>query len=354
MTPAAAPLDALRGWLREAGSPFAGVQGALQLKGGQSNPTYRLDTGAGPVVLRKRPAGASSWAHDIRREHTVLSAMADADVLTPRPFDYCADESIVGGEFYLMEFVEGRVIDDCRLPGIAREERRPIYHSFAREVARLHALDATALGLAGFGDPEGFVTRQLSLHGRLFHSYCPDGEAHMARLAELLPRHAPREGRAGIVNNDIRIGNAVLHPTEPRVVALLDWEMATIGDTRVDASLLLLPYHLPAGHPQGSLRGCDLDAEGLPEAQELLTCYEAEGTASPLSDAGFFIAFNLFRYASVSAGIAHRYARGIAVADDASRYGATVAPTAKAALDLAARSFAAGELAGDGKRAGER
>lgn len=338
MSLAATQLDALRGWLRDAGSPFAEVREIVQLKGGQSNPTYRLDTGAGPVVLRKRPAGARKWTHDVQREHTVLSALANSDVLTPQAFEYCADTSIVGGEFYLMEFVAGRIVDDCRLPEIPPDERRQVYRSFAREVARLHSVDPIALGLSDFGSSDGFVSRQLALHSELFRSYMPEGEPNMDRLSELLPGLEPAQGRTGIVNNDIRIGNAVLHPTEPRVIALLDWELSTLADTRVDASLLELPYYLPAGHPQGSLQSSDLAAEGLPEAEELLAWYAAEAPAPGLSDRDFFVAFNLFRYASVSAGIAHRYARGIAVAGDAHLYGETVAPTARAALELIERS----------------
>lgn len=340
MTIAENQLGALRVWLQSVASPFAQVHAAIQLKGGQSNPTYRLDTSAGPVVLRKQPVGASKWTHDVRREHTVLKALAPTDVLTPAPYDFCEDDTIVGGEFYLMEFVDGRIIDDCRLPQVERECRRTIYRSFAREVARLHSIDPDVIGLSAFGKPRDFVARQIKLHAKLFRTYMPLGEPHMDWLQEVLPDHIPPTGDYGIVNNDIRLGNAVLHPTESRVISLLDWEMSTLGDTRVDASLLLLPYHLPRGHPQGSFRGLDLTANGLPDEAEIIAAYTDNGSTSAFQDIDFFTAFNLFRYASVSAGIDHRYQQGITVSHDAALYGPTVTPTAEAAVELAKRTFA--------------
>ncbi len=338
MTIETSQLDALRRWLRSAGSAFADVEAAAQLKGGQSNPTYRLDTGAGPVVLRKQPRGASKWAHDVRREHTVLSALKQTDVLTPTPYEFCDDASILGGDFYLMEFIDGRIIDDCRLFDAPREQRQAIYRSFTQAVAQLHSVDYQAIGLASFGKPKEFVSRQIALHGKLFQNYQPAGEPNMAWLEKTLPRFIPSGGTFGVVNNDIRLGNAVLDATEPRVISLLDWEMATIADTRVDASLLLLPYYLPSNHPQGSFRNVAMGTEGLPLEEEILAAYGEADTQ--LQDMVFFIVFNLYRYASVSAGIAHRLAQGIAVADDAARYGPTVTPTARAAVELARNSFA--------------
>lgn len=340
MTLNGSQLDALRGWLRSAAPTYQDVHAVTQLKGGQSNPTYRLDTAAGPVVLRKQPAGASKWTHDVRREHTVLKALASADVLTPTPYEFCDDKKIVGGEFYLMEFVEGRIIDDCRLPGVHKETRREICRSFSEEVARLHAVDPDAVGLSAFGQPKDFIARQIKLHSKLFKTYAPDGEESMAWLEEALPDYIPKDGAFGIVHNDIRLGNMVLHPTEPRVISILDWEMSTLGDTRADASLLVLPYYLPTDHPQGSFRGIDLAAEGIPEEAEVMAWY-AGASATSMRDIDFFIVFNLFRYASVSAGIDHRLKQGIAVSHDASLYGPTVVPTAEAAVALAKRTFAA-------------
>ncbi len=341
MNLSAEQLKALSIYLRSADSPFADIQGCTQLKGGQSNPTFRLDTAAGPVIVRKRPQGAEKWAHDIQREFTVLSALQNTDVPTPQPHLYCEDEGPIGGQFYLMEFVDGRIVDDCSMPGFQPEERRAVYRSFAETVARLHAVDYRAVGLESFGKPEGFVQRQLSLHTRLFGQYCPQGDADMAWLADTLQAHMPATERSSIIHNDIRLGNVVIHPTEPRVVAILDWEMSSLGDMYSDAAFMLLPYYLPAGNPQGSFAGLDIDAAGLPSAQEMMAWYCHGLEVDGFANADYMVCFALFRYASVYAGIAARHLQGLAVSDDAHRYAGAVAPTAKAARQLAQSTFAA-------------
>lgn len=333
-------ISALSAYLGNSGSPFADIQTALQLKGGQSNPTYKLHTRQGPVVLRMRPVGAGKWAHDVGREFKVLSALQSTPVPTPTPYIYCDDDSIIGGAFYLMEFVEGRIIDDCRLPGLSPPERRAIYKSFAEAFAALHAVDVRVVGLSDFGKPDAFVARQLKLHSAKFLEYQPSGDADMAWLAEHLPKHAPPQTHTAIIHNDIRVGNVVLHPTEPRVIAILDWEMSTLGDPFADAALLPLPYFFVDGNPQGTFAGCDTHALGLPTVDELLGWYCAARGLPAFQNFEFMTAFNLFRYASVYAGIAARFRQGLAVSDDAANYAAVVAPTAHQARRVAQGSFA--------------
>jgi aminoglycoside phosphotransferase (APT) family kinase protein len=321
--------------LQDIAPQFADVRAATQLKGGQSNPTFRLETAAGPVVLRMRPPGVGPWAHDVRREHRVLTALRDTDVPVPEVFAYCEDASVAGGEFYLMEYVAGRIIDDCRMPGFAPDERALAYESFVRAFARLHAVDFTAVGLADFGKPEQYLERQLRLHARKFAEYQPEGDPDMAWLVEHLPRHLPARTRPSIVHNDIRMGNVVLHPTEPRVIAILDWEMATLGDMFADAALITLPYTLPVGNPQGTFRGFDTAAAGIPSVESLLATYcEALGLAE-FENHAFMTAFDLFRYASVYAGVADRARKGLAVSTDAHEYAAVIGPTARAAREVA-------------------
>lgn len=334
-------LEALTGWLATQDSSFADITACAQLKGGQSNPTYRLDTTAGPVILRKRPAGAEKWAHDVHREFTVLSALADTDVPVPRPYIYCGDESLIDGAFYLMDFVEGRIVDDCTMPGFDPAERLAVYRSFAETMARLHAVDYDQVGLSGFGQPEGFVSRQLELHTRLFTQYCPDGNPDMAWLADTLRAHRPETRRHSIIHNDIRLGNVVLHPSEPRVIAILDWELSSLGDQWSDAAFMLLPYHLPDGNPQGSFAALDREALGIPAANDIVRWYCNALGADNFPDRDYMICFALYRYASVYAGIAARYRQGKAVSNDAHRYGDAVAPTAHAARILARATFAA-------------
>ena len=282
-----------------------------------------------------RPPGALAWAHDIKREHRVLGALESTAVLTPTPYNYCSDATLIGGEFYLMSFIEGRIIDDCRLPGMSAPERRAIYTSFVRAFAALHAVDFAALGLSDFGKAENFVARQLALHTRNFRQYRPAGNPDMDWLIEWLPQHIPARSRPSIVHNDIRLGNVVLHPTEPRVIAILDWEMATLGDTFADAAFLTLPYSLPADNPQGTFQSFDTVAAGIPSAKELIAIYCKELGIDEFGDLAFMTAFNLFRYASVYAGIADRALKGQTVSDDAHRYEAVVASTARAAREVA-------------------
>ncbi len=334
-------LKALSSWLCEAGSPFAGIEHCTQLKGGQSNPTFRLDTTAGPVIVRKRPQGAEKWAHDIHREFTVLTALQNTGVPTPQPYLYCADEGPIGGQFYLMEFVDGRIVDDCTMPGFQPAERREVYRSFAEAVARLHAVDYRDVGLEQFGKPEGFVQRQLSLHTRLFGQYSPQGDADMAWLTETLQAHLPPTQRSSIIHNDIRLGNVVIHPNEPRVIAILDWEMSSLGDMFSDAAFMFLPYFLPQGNPQGSFAGLDIQAAGIPSAEEMKDRYCRGLEIDEFPHADYMVCFALFRYASVYAGIAARHQQGLSVSDDAHRYAGAVAPTARTARQLAQSTFAA-------------
>ncbi|HET6566146.1 MAG TPA: phosphotransferase family protein [Xanthomonadales bacterium] len=336
----AGQLESLTTWLAKQGSQFADITACTQLKGGQSNPTYRLDTGAGPVILRKRPAGAEKWAHDVRREFTVLSALAGTDVPVPRPYVYCDDEELINGAFYLMDFVDGRIVDDCTMPGFDPAERHAVYQSFAETIAKFHAVDYHKVGLAEFGRPEGFVERQLALHTRLFGQYCPAGNADMAWLAEALREHRPETQRLSIIHNDIRLGNVVLHPTEPRVIAILDWEMSSLGDQWSDAAFMLLPYHLPEGNPQGSFANVDREKLGIPSAEDMVRWYCDGLGADAFPDRDYLICFALYRYASVYAGIADRHRQGKSVSDDAHRYAAAVAPTARAARELAEATFA--------------
>lgn len=332
-------LTALTAYLRERQSPFADIQSAVQLKGGQSNPTFKLETARGPVILRMRPVSAGKWAHDVGREFKVLSALQNTNVPVPVPYLYCDDEAVIGGAFYLMQFVDGRIIDDCTLPGFTPPERRAVYKSFAEAFAALHAVDYQAVGLSDFGKPFDFVARQLKLHSAKFLEYEPAGNPDMAWLAEHLPQHIPAQTRTAIIHNDIRVGNVVLHPTEPNVIAILDWEMSTLGDPFADAALIALPYYFVPGNPQGTFAGVDTTALGLPSADELLRWYCAALGLKAFANAPFMAAFNLFRYASVYAGIASRFRQGLAVSADAANYANVVAPTARQARVVAEQAL---------------
>lgn len=334
-------LAVLREYLAAAAPEWSDVRATALLKGGQSNPTYRLDTANGAVVMRMRPKGAPKWAHNIAREYRILTALAPTAVPVPAVHHYCADADIIGSEFYLMEFIDGRIEDDCRMLSYPPEERTAVWRSYIAAFATLHAVDHAAIGLADYGKSQDYVARQLDVHSRQFELNCPEGSRDMDWLIAELPRRVPPQRRTGLVHGDVRLGNVVIHPTEPRVIAILDWEMSTLGDTDAEGALLAIPHRLPV-NPQGWYTDADdLAALGVPSAQQIARWYcDAAGIAE-LPHFDFYMAFNLFRYASVNYGVGARFRAGTAVSDDAPLFAATVEPLAEEARKLAEATFAA-------------
>lgn len=322
---------ALEARFAEHGLPWRKIHDIVQLKGGQSNPTFRLDTDAGAVVMRMRPSGAPKWAHNIAREYRILGALQETDTLTPRVHHYCDDETLTGGAFYLMDFIEGRIEEDARLHGYAPHERAAIWDSFVDAIATFHQVDYDAIGLADFGKADNYVARQIALHSKLFREYCPEGMTDMSWLMEELPKRTPEQKRTTLVHGDVRMGNMVIHPTEPRIIAILDWEMSTIGDGSADAALLAILHYLPP-NPQGYYEdGTDTAALGVPSADEIMARYATQVGLQSYPHFEFYMALNLFRYASVNYGVGLRYRQGVAVSKDAPLYGQTCAPLAACA-----------------------
>lgn len=327
-------LRALNAHLAESAPDHPPVHAAVQLKGGQSNPTYRIETEAGPRVLRMRPVGIGPWAHAVDREFRVMGALAGTPVPVPQVFHYCADESVIGGSFYTMEFVEGRIIDSGRLPGLTPEERRAVYLDFVDVAAALHNVDWEPLGLEGFGKPHTYVQRQIALQARMYDAVSDGSFPDMGWLVEHLPALAPEQDSTRVVHGDLRIGNLVLHPTEPRVVALLDWEMSTLGDPLADAALLTISYHLTE-NPQGCFDAAEGARLGIPSEEELVARYLEATGRTEFPDYTFMMAFNLFRYASAQYGIYHRGTRGLAVSDEHADYLQTPGPLSRRAREMA-------------------
>lgn len=305
-----------------------------RISGGQSNPTYFADWGANRMVLRKQPAGPIlPGAHAVDREFRVMAALHPLGVPVPRPLHFCADPKVIGTPFYLMERVSGRVFPDAALPEAAPAERRALWAGLAQALAALHAVDPAAAGLADFGKPGDYYARQTARWTRQWQNSGAGPIPDLDRLADWLAhRLPPEDGRVVVAHGDFRMGNVMFHPTEARVVAILDWELATLGHPLADVAFAGLAWHTGPDE-YGGLIGLDRGALDLPEEADFIAAYRAALPGAP-APKPFHTAFALFRFAVIWAGIADRAAAG--TANDP----ATAARAARLARALAARGAA--------------
>ncbi len=299
---------ALDRYLREHLAGYAGNAEIRQFQGGQSNPTFHLRTRDQEFVLRKKPPGVLlASAHAVDREYAVLSALAKTDVPVPQTRLLCTDDGVIGQMFYVMDHVPGRIFADGMLPDSNPEERAAIYDSMNDVFARLHKVDWRSVGLEGFGKPDGYVARQVSRWSKQYvASNVPDCPA-MNQVMAWLPANDPGDDEAAIAHGDFRLGNLIVHPTEPRVVAVLDWELATIGHPLADLAYNCMSYHLPAGTGRG-FADVDLATLGIPTEEEYLAAYCRRTGRSTVPNWNFYMVFALFRIAAILAGV---YRRGL-------------------------------------------
>jgi aminoglycoside phosphotransferase (APT) family kinase protein len=302
---------------------FAQPARLRQFQGGQSNPTFLIETPQAMFVLRKKPPGKLlPSAHLIEREYRILRSLPADQVPVPRARLLCEDVSIIGTAFYVMDHVAGRVIADVRLPQLSPSERSAVYADFARVAAKLHSVDFRACGLADFGKPEGYVTRQLDRWTRQYLASKTDDNADMERLIAWLTQHRPQGDETAIAHGDFRIGNTILHPTEPRIIALLDWELATLGHPLADLAYACMYYHLPATpDTRGGLADLDLRSLGIPDERQFLDIYCREADRAQIADWPFFLAFSCFRMAAITQGVYARALQGNAADRRAISYG---------------------------------
>ncbi len=296
-----------------------------QFKGGQSNPTFKL-TLAGPdgidrhYVLRTKPGPAAKLlpsAHAIEREFRVMDALQKAGFPAARQYALCVDEGVIGRAFYIMEFVEGRVLWDQSLPGMTPAERGAIYDELNRVIALLHGIDYTVLGLADFGKPGNYFARQIERWSKQYQASATETIASMEQLMAWLPGHIPPGDDTSIVHGDFRLDNIIFHPSEPRILAVLDWELSTLGHPFADFSYHCMSWHIEPGRFRG-IAGLDLPALGIPSQQEYIRRYaERTGKTIRLEDFNFYLAFNMFRLASIMQGIMKRYVDGTAASAQA-------------------------------------
>jgi aminoglycoside phosphotransferase (APT) family kinase protein len=279
-----------------------------QFQGGQSNPTFHLETSGGAYVLRKKPPGTLlASAHAVEREFKVQAALAGSKVPVPHMRHLCEDASVIGTAFYVMDHVEGRVFPDRLLPGCAPDERRAMYEHMAEVLAELHRADYRAAGLEGFGKPEGYIARQTARWSKQYLASRTEEEPAMERLIEWLPAHLPEKEEVAIAHGDYRIGNLIFHPTEPRVVAVLDWELSTIGHPIADLAYNCLAYRLPeeGGRGFGAL---DIAALGIPSERDYLALYAGKAGRATIPNWEYFVVFSMFRLAAILVGV---YRRGL-------------------------------------------
>lgn len=325
---------------------FEGPLTVHKFSGGQSNPTYRLSTPGRDCVMRTKPGPAAQLlpsAHAIEREFRVMQALAATEVPVPRMLLLCEDESVIGRAFYLMDFVEGRVFWDQSLPGMAASERSAIYDEMNRVIAALHRVDAQALGLADYGRPGNYFERQIGRWSKQYLASITEPIGEMDALIAWLPQHMPAaardNGRTAIVHGDFRLDNLLFHPSEPRVLAVLDWELSTLGHPMADMAYHCMSWHIPPGTFRG-IGGLDLAALGIPGESEYLARYCAR-TGLPLPSASewnFYLAYNLFRMAAILQGIAKRAELGTASSAQALASAAGARPLAELAWQFAQRT----------------
>jgi len=299
---------------------FAGPLAVRQFEGGQSNPTFLLVTPDREYVLRKQPPGELlPSAHQVDREHRVMKALESTAVPVPRMFCLCEDAGVIGTKFYVMEKVEGRLFTEVLLPSLTPAERRAIYADLARVLATLHRVDPEAVGLGDFGRPGNYYERQIGRWSKQYLASKTEQIDAMDRLMEWLPANVPEQHKTVIVHGDFRLGNTLLHPTEPRIVAVLDWELSTLGDGLADLGYLCQDYHADAYFSEG-LSSANLEALGIPTESEFVAEYCRHAGLDRIDNWPFYVIYNMFRSAAIIQGVYKRGLDGNASSDTAIQY----------------------------------
>ena len=340
-------VDALTAWLAQNMQGFAGPLAVEMFKGGQSNPTYKLITPTASYVMRSKPGPVAKLlpsAHAIEREFAVMSGLYGTGVPVPRMHVLCEDESVIGRAFCVMECMEGRVLWDQSLPGMTPAERGAIYDEMNRVIAALHTVKFAERGLASYGKPGNYFERQIGRWSKQYQASVTQPIAEMDKLMQWLPAHMPAsardESQVSIVHGDYRLDNLMFHPTEPRVIAVLDWELSTLGHPLADFSYHCMSWHIPTALGRG-IGGLDLAALGIPSEDTHIRNYcERTGIATPealRADWNFYLAYNMFRIAAILQGIAKRVEAGTASSAQAKASGDTARPMAELAWSFAQR-----------------
>lgn len=306
-----------------------------QFEGGQSNPTFLLESGGGKFVLRKKPPGRLlPSAHAVEREYRVMDALSDTDVPVCSMLLLCEDSAIIGTPFIVMEHVEGRVFHDPTLPGVKTRDRTAVYKHQMKVLAALHAVLPSEVGLATFGKPGNYYARQISRWSRQYKASETRSIASMDRLVGWLPKNIPADEETRVVHGDYRLGNVILHPSEPRIVAVLDWELSTLGDPLADLAYNLMTFYLPSRR-HSTLVANDPAVTGIPSRESLLSLYCGLSGRNAMKHWNFYLSFSMFRSAAIGQGVYKRGLDGNASSASALELGREVASTADIAWRIA-------------------
>ena len=328
---------------------FVGPLSVRQFKGGQSNPTYLIETPARRYVLRRKPPGKLlPSAHAVDREFRVLGALDAHRFPVARPLLYCDDPNVIGTVFYVMEHVEGRVFWDPHMPDATRDERAAIYDCMNATQAQLHAFDPSALGLADFGRGESYMARQVDRWSKQYRASETETIDEMERLMGWLPAHLPPAGQVRLVHGDFRLDNVIVSPSGSTILAVLDWELATLGDPLADFTYHLMAWDMPPSPTSvgfGSLAGRDLDALGIPSRSAYVAAYRKHTGFDPEPHLNVYLAYNFFRLAAILQGIAGRVRDGTAASENAAGLARMVHPLATRAWMFACDAGARAEAA---------
>ena len=332
---------ALQRYLGQYIEGFSGPLTVEQFKGGQSNPTFRLSAGGRVYAMRAKPGPAAKLlpsAHAVDREYRVISALGKAGMPVPRTWCLCEDEGVIGRAFFVMDCVEGRVLWDQSLPGMTGAQRAAIYDEMNRVIASLHGVDYAAIGLADYGKPGNYFARQIGRWSRQYRASETEAIEAMDQLIAWLPGNIPEGDETSVVHGDYRLDNLIFHPAEPRILAILDWELSTLGHPLADFSYHCMSWHIPPGAFRG-IAGLDLAELGIPGESEYIDAYCRRTGRDGIGNWDFYLAYNLFRLAAILQGIRKRALEGTAASQQAHDAGSRARPLAELGWQYAEKSM---------------
>ncbi len=321
-------------YLEEHVPEFKGPLTATKFAGGQSNPTFQIDAQSGRYVLRRKPPGKLlPSAHAVDREFMAMSALADSEVPVARAIHLCEDDNVIGSMFYLMEFIDGRIFWNAALPEVDKEERTAIYEEMNRVLAAMHRVDINQVGLQNFGKPGNFYERQIGRWSKQYRAAQTGDEPAMEALIEWLPKNIPADdGLISLAHGDFRLDNMIFHPSEPKILAVVDWELSTLGHPFADLAYQCMQWYFPAVGLIPGLAGVKRDDLGIPTEEEYVASYCERMGLTEIPNWNFYLAFSFFRLASICQGVKKRALDGNASNKKADSVAKMIAPLAAMGL----------------------